>query len=355
MKEKLIGTLVGCAVGDALGMPVESWPKARIQKHVGRITEMMDPVILRDTDGNKITEDEFGKIHHWTEVFEKGEYTDDTILTLAIAESIIARGLPDLYDITDSQLSIYYEFSQGRSKCGFGGTTKAAFENLLKGILPTKSGVIGGPGTGPAMKMAPVGMWMALEEDDRFVDRGRAIYGMYLAKLIGKSTHLDPRSIICGVVQAVAITELLKESIPAKDKNMFIEYLYNLARCWEGPLTDEYKWHRKGNITSKLQWIVEHPDVSVEEAHDHFGSSSATYQAYPFTLWMFQKYWDDPVAGLEELVNCGGDCDTTGAMFGALAGAKHGMVFPEKWTSQVKQLDYVIEVGEKFAALGEIV
>lgn len=53
-KERIIGTLVGCAVGDALGMPVEGWPKARIKKHVGRITEMMDPVILRDSEDNKL-------------------------------------------------------------------------------------------------------------------------------------------------------------------------------------------------------------------------------------------------------------------------------------------------------------
>jgi len=356
--EKFIGTLVGCAIGDALGMPVESWPKARIRKHVGRITEMMGPVILRDANGGKLTEDEFGKIHHWTEVFEKGEYTDDTILTLAIAESIIERGLPDLHHITEKQLEIYQEFSQGRSKCGFGGTTKAAFDNLVNGALPTKSGVIGGPGTGPAMKMAPVGMWMALAGDFQTDDRGRTMAGLYFAKLIGTATHLDPRSIVCGVIQAAAIWVLLRGELPSTDREYFSKYLYGIAKAWEGPLTDKHKWYRKGDITSKLKWITKNSNVSVSQAHDHLGSSSATYQAYPFTLWMFQKFWDtksplNPIAGLEELVNCGGDCDTTGAMFGALVGAKHGMIFPEKWTSQVKNLDYVIEVGKKFAALRE--
>jgi ADP-ribosylglycohydrolase len=352
-QEQFIATLVGCAVGDALGMPVEGWPKARIKKHVGRITEMIDPVILRDNDGNKITEDEFGKLRYWTEVFEKGEYTDDTILTLAIAESIIERGLPDIHHITRKQLEIYQEYSAGRGKCGFGGTTKAAFENVLQGVPPLKSGVIGGPGTGPAMKMAPIGMWMALQPANELdgpgpYDAGRGVAGAYLAKLVGRSTHLDPRSIVCGVLQALAIDYLLKRGVTLSSRELFIEFLYDIARVWEEPLTPIYKWHHKGTIHERLRWINQNLDATLEEAHTHLGSSSATYQAYPFTLWMFQKYFDDPVAGLEEIVNCGGDCDTTGAMFGALAGARHGMIFPEKWTSQIEDLDEIVGVGKKF-------
>jgi len=342
--ERYSATLVGCAVGDALGMPVEGWPKARIKKHCGRITEMMDPVILKDEDGERLTEDEFGKIHNWTEVFSKGEYTDDTILTLAIAESIIERGLPDLHHLTRKQLDIFQEFEQGRSKCGFGGTTKSAFVNLLAGVSPTKSGVIGGPGTGPAMKMAPIGMWMALEED---INRHRA--GLYFAKAIGKSTHLDPRSIVCGIIQAQAIWECLAEETYGRES--FMKNLGGTCQSWEVPVTKEFTWYRKGDISDRLHWIWENSNASVEEAHEYLGSSSATYQAYPFVLFMFQKYWDDPIAGLEELVNCGGDCDTTGAMFGALAGARHGMVFPDKWTREITNLDYLIETGERFATL----
>lgn len=352
-EEHFVATLVGCAVGDALGMPVESWPKARIQKHVGRITEMIDPVILRDAEGNKLDEDEYGKIHRWTEVFSKGEYTDDTILTLAIAESIIERGLPDLHHIAERQLQIYQEFSQGRSKCGFGGTTKAAFENLLNGVLPTESGVIGGPGTGPAMKMAPIGMWIAAHyprngaEYRAFPQMKTRDAGLYWAKLIGEMTHQDPRSVVCGIIQAGLIAYFLcnHNNMRYKKYQFFHQMIWFTE--WEAPLNDSFTWHRKGDIRSRLSWILNNPDVDVEEAHEHLGSSSATYQAYPFTLWMFQKYWDDPIAGLEELVNCGGDCDTTGAMFGALAGAKHGMIFPDKWVSQIQNLDHIMSVGEK--------
>jgi ADP-ribosylglycohydrolase len=354
--ERFPAVLVGCAVGDALGMPVEGWPKARIQKHVGRVTEMMDPVILRDDAGNKLAEDEFGKLPNWTEIYEKGEYTDDTILTLAVAESIIERGLPDLHHICQKQLGIYQEFSQGRSKCGFGGTTKDAFANLLNGVLPTKSGVIGGPGTGPPMKMAPIGMWMACGApfgNLRWSERLKP--GRYFAKLIGQSTHQDPRSWVCGILQADAIWRCLIQPNGSKDPGFFIQELLKVCNSWSEPLTEKYRWHHKGPIRDRLQWILADlkKKTSVEEAHKHLGSSSAVYQAYPFVLWMFTKYWDDPIAGLEELVNCGGDCDTTGAMYGALVGAKHGMVFPEKWTSQLKGLDHLVAVGQQMASMAD--
>lgn len=344
--KKVEGCFVGCAVGDALGMPVEGWPAARIKKHLGRITEMLDPVLLRDEAGNLLSEDEFGKIHHWTQDFSKGEYTDDTILTLAIAESIIERGYPDLYHITEKQLSIFIEHNKGRNKCGFGGTTKSAFERLQNGVSPLKSGVIGGPGTGPAMKLAPLGLWAALDP----LDMGRGVTAAYLAKLLGKSTHLDPRSVVCGILQVAAIKRLFQD--PPPKTQQFIKYLYDLCRAWEEPLTKDYTWYQKGNIADKIAWIGANTWVSEEEAHDYLGSSSAVYKAYPFVIWMLQKHWENPIAGLEELVNWGGDCDTTGAMYGALVGARWGNIFPEKWTTSLQNYDYIIDVANRFRAMG---
>ncbi len=248
--------------------------------------------------------------------------------------------------ICQKQLDIYQEFSARRSKCGFGRTTKAAFQNLLNGVLPTKSGVIGGPGTGPAMKMTPVGIWASLDAKDK----GRAATSQYLAKLIGRSTHLDPRSVVCGTLQAAAITTLLQETW-AHSGSEFILCLRHLCREMEEPLTEAHRWHKRGNIYDRIKWICGNLTVSVEEAHAYLGSSSAVYQAYPFTLWMFQKYWDDPITGLEEIVNCGGDCDTTGAMYGALVGARCGIVFPKVWTKEVAKLNKVIDIAEQLANL----
>ena len=70
-------------------------------------------------------------------------------------------------------------------------------------------------------------------------------------------------------------------------------------------------------------------------------------QSHPFAILMFQKYWDNPLEGLIGTINYGGDCDTTGAMYGALMGAKEGLIFPEKLVRDLHNNDYLMQLGEK--------
>ena len=85
MKLKYQATLVGCGYGDTLGMSVEGWKIAQIQKYVGKVTEPITPVLVKDASGKILEEDEFGKLKYYTRDLKKGDYTDDTILTVAIA------------------------------------------------------------------------------------------------------------------------------------------------------------------------------------------------------------------------------------------------------------------------------
>ena len=103
-KELYIATLVGCALGDTLGMPVEGWKPEQIRKYAGKITEPLAPQIPRDELGQIIREDEYGRLPGFTRNLSRGEYTDDTILTLAIAESIAGYGRLSLEKIAEAQL-----------------------------------------------------------------------------------------------------------------------------------------------------------------------------------------------------------------------------------------------------------
>lgn len=340
-KERYIATLVGCAVGDALGMPVEGWKREQIKKYAGRITGLIDPFVVRNERGEEVLEDEFGKLKRWGSSLHRGEWTDDTILTLAIAESIIDKGGFDLMDVAKKQLN-EYEKRQGSGSNysgGFGGTTLKGFENLQKGVSPLESGVTGYPGNAPAMKMSPVGLYMDAS--------GKYDAGLLFAEIIGKITHLDPRSVVSGAIQAHAVYSLLN-NIKKED---FIPSLLGVCKKLEGPITDKLLWKSGGNIESKLEWIDENKDVSSDEAFENLGASSAVYRSYPFTLFMFQKHWDNALYGLIETVNYGGDCDTTGAIFGSLAGAKDGMIFPNAWLKDIKEIERIKSLGEKIYGL----
>ena len=69
-KEKIRGMFLGIAIGDALGMPVETMTLEKIAKKFGRVNRYIRP------DG-----------HKWYNGQPAGTWTDDTQLSLAIAES----------------------------------------------------------------------------------------------------------------------------------------------------------------------------------------------------------------------------------------------------------------------------
>ena len=330
MKDHYIGTLVGCALGDTLGMPVEGWKPEQIRRYVGRVTQPMVAIIPRDGAGNEITEDEFGKIKNYTRHFRLGEYTDDTMLTLALAESIAERGKLDLNDVGNKQLDAFVR-NEGK---GWGGTTKLAMAQLRNGISPTKSGVIGYPGNAPAMKMSPIGLYIHATEDYRI--------GLAFAKSVGKITHLDPRSVVSGVVQAHAVYAALT----GISRQEFVDMLPIVGERHEEAATAECKAVDQGTLTTRLQWIRENKDANADTAYRILNNRSSVLQSYPFALFMFQRHWDDPVNGLLETVNWGGDCDTTGAMYGALAGARHGNVWPTEWVEKIQGLEPLVHAAE---------
>src|SRR3989338_7159194 len=319
--ENYQSVFLGCAIGDALGMPVEGWKPQQIKRYATRITDFIDAVEVRDRDGALIRQDEFGKLGYYNLELQAGQYTDDTILTLALAESLIAEQGINIEDIAQRQLAEYTKRQRedGTVREGFGGTTREAFKNLLAGKSPYESGVVGGPGNAPAMKMSPLGLYMDAA--------GKYEEGLQFAEAVGRITHLDPRSIVSGVVQAHAIYTLLQGA----GRDEFVQSLEDVCKRYEKPITTEFPLHDKGNLTSRLEWIANHKDADDAEAHKLIGSSSNVFQSYPFAVFMFQKYWNEPMEGLIETVNYGGDCDTTGAMYGALAGAKNGMFFPSQW------------------------
>lgn len=336
LKERYAATLVGCGYGDTLGMAVEGWKKAQIEKYTGGVRKPIAPILIKNVDETLKTEDEFGKLKYYTRDLSQGDVTDDTILTIPIAESIIEKKFLDLDDICLRQVQEYISrlMPNGHVFGGFGRTTKDAFENIIKGISSKESGVFPGLGTGPCMKMAPVGLYMH--------STGSYDEGIRVSRLIGRSTHLDERAITTGVVQADLIYHLLNENF---SRHNFLTYL-NLAAIFhqrENP--KGFPKEEKGYLSYKVNWIIKNQNTTDAEAKKFLGNSSLAIEAYPFTLFMFQKYWDKPLEGLIETVNWGGDCDTTGAMYGALAGAKNGMIFPETWKLNEKQK--LINLGEK--------
>ena len=72
-QERILGALYGQALGDAMGMPSELWPRKRVKAHFGWI----DRFLPGPAENNAAC------------YFGQAEFTDDTSMALCLADAII--------------------------------------------------------------------------------------------------------------------------------------------------------------------------------------------------------------------------------------------------------------------------
>jgi poly(ADP-ribose) glycohydrolase ARH3 len=336
-------TLLGCAVGDVLGIPVETFNKDQIIEFYGKINVPITARYLRvgDFSSGKIFPIEAVPKEKQRYVFSYGEYSDDTILTLSIAESIIGSGGINIEDIASKHVNEYLsrKMLDGKVAGGFGKTTIDALNNMARGVAPKYSGAQG-PGAGPAMKISPVAIYANARNDISYLS---------LAEDISLMTYTDTRSVAGGIVQSHAIYWLLSLQDHVTSDHELADYFRMDSDYFRGRFMDYIcdvclKVEKKASarmaspeirLFDKLYWIRNNLDASDEYALRSLGNGGASFECHPFSLFMFQKHWDDPIDGLIETVNLGGDSDTIGAIYGALCGAKNGMIFPDKLYSPI--------------------
>lgn len=106
-QDRFRGAMVGTATSDALGPALEGMPPYRIRRQHGYVTELIPW-------GGHVSG-------------PKGTLTDDTEMTLCLAQSIIEKGGVDPHDVAERFM---YWGLTGR---GMGDATRAACKRLAKG------------------------------------------------------------------------------------------------------------------------------------------------------------------------------------------------------------------------------
>jgi ADP-ribosylglycohydrolase len=147
------------AYGDAAGLPVETRSAEYIEERYGRIESLIE------TADNP----------YFTGTHNPGYWSDDTQLSIAVAEGLISAGHFNIDAIAAAHITAYDatpEITNKRGeqvKRGWGGSTVQAMERIKSGISPLHSGTKNGPGNGVLMKMAPLVFWqvarMTTEEE----------------------------------------------------------------------------------------------------------------------------------------------------------------------------------------------
>ncbi len=277
------GALFGMAVGDALGAPIEG-VNGEIFKL--EITEMIDS----ERHG-----------------IPKGHWTDDTSMALCLAKSLIEK---NGYDPVDQMTRWFKWMTEGymssTGACfGIGKTTR---------LVLTKFGVTGeiegldSAANGAAMRLLPIPL----------AYRNSPIRTVELARHNCKMTHNN--------IIAMEASEWLAYAV-----NLGIRSPYRSGLTpKEGLLLSFDRNFSSPEIRELFNKFVLDEEMSIVNPSGYIVETLAA------VLSAFKRHPSDFEAGMTYIVNLGGDADTTGAIYGYIAGAYLGYdAIPQRWVEPI--------------------
>jgi ADP-ribosyl-[dinitrogen reductase] hydrolase len=295
--------LVGCAIGDALGNPFETKP--------------CNYQALLDWD------DAFkeGGTFWWG---QPGQYTDDTLMSLCLARSLVKNSKYDPSDVAQA----YLEWYLSKNTRGIGATTAQAMHNLKKGATWDKSGVVGDAigGNGTAMRIASLGI----------AYRHNLIDLINFAQVDASITHnsLEPK---VGSMAIALGTALLshRNMMPEEVLDSVINVIPNSV------------------VKEKLLLCQHHINEKTDEkqAIPEIGSGGyvpETVGAAFYCLVVSDNYKEV----VTKAVRAGHDTDTTAAIAGSMAGAFYGLDgIPEEYKTGVENFEELCSLDEKLVSI----
>lgn len=332
-ESQYLGCLLGGAIGDALGAPIEFMNLAQIRHKYGALG-VEDYVEFEDGSG---------------------QFTDDTQMTLFTTEALLRayhramlRGiegaLPQIAH--ESYLRWLYTqdhdtFSDSYNNTGWlikeaGLYVRRAPGNTCLGALRSdKVGTIeksinNSKGCGTIMRMAPVGLFYFGENEKAFK----------IACELSAITHGHPTGYLSGGVFASIIADLavgidLKESID------------NSVRILK-------KWNNHGETLNAIEAALH---LHEETLNDSFKVSAETLErlgqgwiaeeALSLSIFASLLFEKDFKRGVLFAVNHGGDCDSTGSIVGNILGLINGIEsVPVKWIDNLRNHEIVSEIAK---------
>lgn len=301
---KVYDGIIGVAIGDALGVPVEFVSREELAKC---------PVT--------------GMRGYGTHDQPAGTWSDDTSLTLALMDSITYRQAIDYHDIMDkfSQWFLYGAYTAAEEVFDVGGATSRAIMNFERGINPLDCGGVSEyeNGNGSLMRILPAAYYIKKKAGimpDKQMD---------IVHNISSLTHRHTISLIgCGIYVNVAL-KLLSGSLALRDgirQGMEEAFQYYSSQRWENI-----------SVYDRLKNIESFADLPESEIR----SSGYIVDTLEAAIWCLLN-----TSAFQECVlkavNLGDDADTVGAVAGGLAGIYYGAgSIPLEWRTVILKRDYI--------------
>ncbi|CAE7860254.1 RARS [Symbiodinium microadriaticum] len=354
-RDKVHGLIIGGAVGDAWGMPVETWtPEKILEVHPDGLDGYQPPI------GHKWFTDDPDNEDPTKTYMEPGFTTDDTQLSKATAKGLIAAKGFGMDEIAQGHVA-----AMRASIAGWGKTTVEAIRRLSNGVHWSESGKTSnaqrGTGNGIPMKCGPIAVFRASKGQSMSDEEYYKLLSQYAAM-----THYTVMSAQAGILHCEAVEYCLWKSPSSFDIHDFMDLICN--RVWCEVFEQYHTVMSHLNTTDdnlehefvKLWTAYENGDLDKwgqQELIEQFGGGSCyVLHSLPFTYAHFYKYHSEGLKVGHEVIHAGGDTDTNAKIALEMIGAIHGMsIFEEnKWTLDgLKELDALQALSNRFCdALG---
>ncbi|CAF1268543.1 unnamed protein product [Rotaria magnacalcarata] len=332
--DKVIGSLVGLAIGDALGASVEFRPQQYLAAN---------PVRTMEGGGT------------WG--LEAGKWTDDTSMALCLASSLITHNSFNPYDqmIRYKWWHKYGYFSSTGHCFDIGQATRQSLkefsdrqkilkihyrcrnENEVDALtldsveriddFNISCGDKDAAGNGALMRLAPVPLFFHRAPKNAVENAG----------LSAGLTHANRKAIdACRYYAALiigAVNDFPKEKLLDND-------FYQKQKLWFGeiPLDNDILSICAGSYKK---------DKNRGGYEQGIRGKGYIVNALEAALWAFWSDGDSFEKGALAAVNLGDDTDTTAAIYGQLAGAYYGYKnIPKEWLEKLYARDLIISIGE---------
>jgi len=301
IKNRYIGSMLGLAIGDALGAPIEFTKK-----------DSFEPIKYYRRGGKFNV--------------AIGEYTDDTAMALCLAQSIIDKNGTDQKDQLSKYLKWFesgYMSANGRS-IGCGKVTlRALYRYMSKDCSECgNSRLTKGAGNGSLMRVAPVALFYA--------------QNIKLAMQMAIKSSLTTHGLSICADASMYLVGLIIGAIEDKSKEELLSIDY-ANRLFDN--IEDYNFHDE--VITLAQGEYKH------KSRDEIEAKGYVIRTLESALWAFynSSTFDD---GLLLVVNLGDDADTVGAVYGQLAGAYYGVnAIGEPYKNDLMRREFIEELALK--------
>ena len=340
LQDRIRGSMIGGAIGDALGYPVE---------------------FIDSFEGIQAQYGEFGITRletRWTEVVAasigKAVVSDDTQMTLFTANGLLnakKQNAPMTYGIRRAYVE-WYLTQIGKKSSQFcdcwianipelnvcrapGITCMSSLEAIFRGREPKNSS----KGCGGVMRIAPIPLYAVVQ------DRMSVEEADHIAGEAAEITHQHPLGFISAALMSHIIYQLALDIEPTQNsmKRYIMEGVAELRKQYNVYHKDV---ERMAELAERAIFLLDNGKKDLENI-THLGEGWTGEEALAIALYCALKHFDSFEEAMIAAVNHGGDSDSTGAVTGNILGAAVGYeAIPQFYKDDLEMHDLILHMAD---------